>query len=1171
MSQSIHFITKNVPGYGLSDGRCLPCSGVSGRAVGVSSKLSYGDYKILSHGKTGSLKCTSRGMSSACKASSSGHRRNPDFSRQNKHGVSRSRNRQNEERNGSENVDDSELFSSKNGPLLSLSNSPKFQATATPGPREKEIVQLFRKVQAQLRERTAIKEGKKIENLQRQGKESDTVDSLLKLLRKHSVQQGKRTSSSGSNSRDFILDQPEQNGPSDEEKSTSFFDSNDSVKDEAQEREPPSFSRPISNFRRRSPVPQIKFRSVYSDDNTLNSVSDMNLNGQREKGYPEPGIELETKPDVEPEPELELEPGFFDGMSEEETSDIGEGYIDDDVDEEKPKVAGDLSAMKLPELRALAKSRGVKRFSKLKKDLFKPSPPSSSCNRGGQMDTKSVRCLINSISRFIHLVSCQTLKTMPTQKSYRNMASLLKHLKSMLDDLVDYKITSDEVLCKECEELDIAVNEAREFMERWSPRASKICSVLQSEPLMMKIQSSSHEICRILCRLLQSSPSTSSLTSVQHCMQELQCLELERISEHIEESLKRQREGTVPPSEHLIKIIESLSLTSNQELLKESVALEKERMKAQVNKMKGELDQISHIIDLMSHIRNCMVKLERFKAINGVSIPLYFRCPLSLKLMLDPVIVASGQTYERASIQMWLDHGLTICPKTRQTLSHTNLIPNYTVKALIANWCEENNIKLSNTSDSTNNISASSHFEDVSAQDLIRMDSFHSSHSHDSTSRSSLEVGNGFQKQKNGVSFRFSEEESNGCRSRETEKFDHSSPEQSYVHSRSESTSSAISSIDYLPTTSIDVSRVSSKHENVSELSGEMTSECPASSPSNKDSGFSPWLSGKQYHSSKTMAEMAGNGNLNYPRTLSLPSSDPGSDDLAATSHVEKLVEDLKSQSNEVQTSAAAELRFLAKHNMENRVIIGRCGAIAPLLSLLHSEVKLTQEHAVTALLNLSINENIKAMIAEAGAIEPLIHVLKTGNAGAKENAAAALFSLSVLEEYRIKIGRSSAVKALVDLLGSGTLRGKKDAATALFNLSIFHENKARIIQAGAVKYLVELMDPATEMVDKAVALLANLSTVSEGCLAIARAGGIPLLVEVVDTGSQRGKENAASILLQLCINSPKHCRLVLQEGAVPPLVALSQSGTPRAKEKAQQLLSHFRNQREGAMGKGKS
>ncbi|CAN1760681.1 U-box domain-containing protein 4 [Linum perenne] len=43
-------------------------------------------------------------------------------------------------------------------------------------------------------------------------------------------------------------------------------------------------------------------------------------------------------------------------------------------------------------------------------------------------------------------------------------------------------------------------------------------------------------------------------------------------------------------------------------------------------------------------------------------------CPLSLELMTDPVIVASGQTYERAFIKTWIEHGLTVCPKTRHVL-----------------------------------------------------------------------------------------------------------------------------------------------------------------------------------------------------------------------------------------------------------------------------------------------------------------------------------------------------------------------------------------------------------------------------------------------------------------------------------------------------------------------
>ncbi|XVF80998.1 hypothetical protein PTKIN_Ptkin15bG0121200 [Pterospermum kingtungense] len=651
-------------------------------------------------------------------------------------------------------------------------------------------------------------------------------------------------------------------------------------------------------------------------------------------------------------------------------------------------------------------------------------------------------------------------------------------------------------------------------------------------------------------------------------MREIKCLKQERLSEKIGEALRSQRDDPIPGTDDLIEVIKSLNLTSNQELLKETMAVEKERMNAQVNNAKGKLDQINQILDLISHIRDYMLKIEHFESTSGVLIPPHFLCPLSLELMLDPVIVASGKTYERTSILKWLDSGLTICPMTCTTLTHTNLAPNYTVKAMIASWCAKNNLQLSKITGHAKLVSISSPSNHISSQDLTHTNSFRCfANSSCSTSRSSVEAGSGLEKQKIDISSRFSGE-CNRCQIREIDKYDHQSPDQSYTHSRTGSALSEISSVDYAPTSN-DFSRRLKKHD-MNELI-EISSEGFGTSPSTKESGFSPWITGKQLQVSGTKVEEAVNGDHNYNRAYSFSSSCSDHDDLTTTSHVKNLVDNLKSLSNEVQTTAAAELRLLAKHNMDNRIIIGRCGAIAPLLSLLYSEVKLTQEHAVTALLNLSINEENKAMIAKSGAIEPLIHVLKTGNDGAKENSAAALFSLSGLEEYKARIGRSGAVKALVNLLSSGTLRGKKDAATALFNLSIFHENKARIVQAGAVKYLIELMDPDSGMVDKAVALLSNLSTIGEGRLAIVRGGGIPVLVEVVESGSPRGKENAASVLLQLCLNSPKFCTLVLQEGAVPPLVALSQSGTTRAKEKAQQLLSHFRNQREGATGKGKT
>lgn len=68
--------------------------------------------------------------------------------------------------------------------------------------------------------------------------------------------------------------------------------------------------------------------------------------------------------------------------------------------------------------------------------------------------------------------------------------------------------------------------------------------------------------------------------------------------------------------------------------------------------------------------------------------PLEFRCPISGILMQDPVVAASGQTFEELSIRKWLKDGNRKCPETDQLLSHTVLIPNHSIKKMIVNWCK---------------------------------------------------------------------------------------------------------------------------------------------------------------------------------------------------------------------------------------------------------------------------------------------------------------------------------------------------------------------------------------------------------------------------------------------------------------------------------------------------
>lgn len=64
-----------------------------------------------------------------------------------------------------------------------------------------------------------------------------------------------------------------------------------------------------------------------------------------------------------------------------------------------------------------------------------------------------------------------------------------------------------------------------------------------------------------------------------------------------------------------------------------------------------------------------------------------FKCPISLEIMSDPVILSSGHTFDRSSIQRWLDSGHRNCPITKLPLSDSPvLIPNHALRSLISNY-----------------------------------------------------------------------------------------------------------------------------------------------------------------------------------------------------------------------------------------------------------------------------------------------------------------------------------------------------------------------------------------------------------------------------------------------------------------------------------------------------
>ncbi|CAJ1976728.1 unnamed protein product [Sphenostylis stenocarpa] len=617
-------------------------------------------------------------------------------------------------------------------------------------------------------------------------------------------------------------------------------------------------------------------------------------------------------------------------------------------------------------------------------------------NMGGGESSKGVVLghLVECIKEISGLPECQNF----CKRVYGNLVRRVKLLSPLFEELKDTDESLSDEQLESFESLLVALDSAKILLKAVS-HGSKLYQALQRNDTADEFQQITEKIEAVLSAIpynkLDISEEVREQIELVHAQFKRAKAQTEFVDKQLDADMAVALKEKDPDPAILKRLSEKLHLRTINDLRKESSELHELLITS------GEElgDSFERITTLLSKLRDCVLtenpeadtsECEKLSVKHrSPVIPDDFRCPISLELMKDPVIVSTGQTYERSCIQKWLDAGHKTCPKTQQTLVHTALTPNYVLKSLIALWCESNGIELPKKQGS--------------------------------------------------------------CR----------------------------------------------------------TKKCGGSSHSDCD------------------------------RTA-----------------ISVLLDKLASNNIEHQRAAAGELRLLAKRNADNRVCIAEAGAIPPLVDLLSCSDPRTQEHAVTALLNLSINESNKGTIVNAGAIPDIVDVLKNGSMEARENAAATLFSLSVLDENKVQIGAAGAIPALIKLLCEGTPRGKKDAATAIFNLSIYQGNKARAVKAGIVGPLIQfLKDAGGGMVDEALAILAILASHHEGRVAIGQAGPIPILIEVIRTGSPRNRENAAAVMWSLCTGDPLLLKLAKEHGAEAALQELSENGTDRAKRKAGSIL----------------
>ncbi|XP_071709650.1 U-box domain-containing protein 1-like [Rutidosis leptorrhynchoides] len=355
------------------------------------------------------------------------------------------------------------------------------------------------------------------------------------------------------------------------------------------------------------------------------------------------------------------------------------------------------------------------------------------------------------------------------------------------------------------------------------------------------------------------------------------------------------------------------------------------------------------------------------------NVPDEYRCPISLDLMRDPVIVASGHTYDRVSIAQWINSGHHTCPKSGQRLIHMALIPNYALKSLIRQFCEENNIPL------TDHLTSSSSSSNLERTPSMKRKLPEKAVDHISATKTAMDAV------KMTAEFLVGK----------------------LAMGSNDIQRQAAYELRLLAKTGMDNRRIISEAGAIPFLVTLLSSRDPRI----QENAVTALLNLSIFDNNKVLIVAAG----------------------AIDGIVDVLGSGLTMEARE---NAAATIFSLSIIDDYKVVIGSRPKAISSLVGLLKDGTTVGKRDAATALFNLAVHNVNKVNVVLSGAVPLLIDLLMDDKAGITDDALAVLSLLLGCSEGLEEIRKSKVlVSILTDLLRFGSSKGKENSLTLLLGL----------------------------------------------------------------------------------------------------------------------------------------
>ncbi|MCO5582336.1 hypothetical protein L7F22_036230 [Adiantum nelumboides] len=309
------------------------------------------------------------------------------------------------------------------------------------------------------------------------------------------------------------------------------------------------------------------------------------------------------------------------------------------------------------------------------------------------------------ISTLLTLLTTQILETavaahdvLVEKETFRLLTNFFMDIHPLLSELVKRNLSDSPAARQALESLQNDVKRARGLVELCTHR-SKIYLLLHCRKIVQEAEQISCDAEKSLSLLSLAIAEAAedvrdNVDKLRQRMLDVEFQTSERkllIVEKIETDLRQRRSDEVAMNNLIMDIAAAVGLPSEvAERNKVLESLQMEIEEASADKKKEEVFYMEQILTLLAartptHVSFKDRSLDTEFEEDEPPLPSFF-CPFTKAIMEDPVMIASGNTFERSWIQKWFDSGETTDPISRLPLPNLSLRPNIQLQKIIEEW-----------------------------------------------------------------------------------------------------------------------------------------------------------------------------------------------------------------------------------------------------------------------------------------------------------------------------------------------------------------------------------------------------------------------------------------------------------------------------------------------------